>query len=99
MAQARTDGFQSGQVRPDTVSDIFGLKVYTKSGFYLGTVEDIRLNFDMQSSTGLALTDVNPELEEAADLSKNGVVIPYNWVESVNDIVLTINLIERLHTS
>ncbi len=97
MATARTDGFQSGQARPDTISDIFGLKVYTKSGVYLGTIDDIRVDFTQQSSTGIVLTDVNPELEKAADSSGQGVVIPYSWVEAVHDVVLTIDIIKRLN--
>lgn len=95
MSKAKSDGLQSsGQTRPDTVSDIFGQKVYSKSGVYLGVVEDVRLNFNQNGATGIALTDVNPNLREVAD--NNKVVIPYNWVESVHDIVLTINIIDRL---
>ena len=95
MATNETSSLTRGQARPDTVSDIFGLEVYTRSGVYLGTVEDVRLDFSQRSSTGVALTDVNPEIEEAAG-GGSGVVIPYNWVDAVHDVVLTIDIIERL---
>lgn len=94
MSTAQTD-LQTGQARPDTVSDIFGQKVYTTSGVYLGIVEDVRLNFGQNGATGIALTDVNPELQEAAG-DGEGVIIPYSWVESVHDVVLTIDIIKRL---
>lgn len=94
MSTAQSD-LQSGQARPDTVSDIFGQKVYTTSGVYLGVVEDVRLNFGQDNATGVALADVNPELQEAAG-DGDGVIIPYSWVESVHDVVLTIDIIKRL---
>ena len=95
MATAKSDGLKSTQSRPDTVSDMFGLKVYTTSGVYLGTVEDVRVDFGHDGATGVALTDVNPEIQEAAG-SGNGVLIPYSWVESVHDVVLTIDIVKRL---
>lgn len=87
---------ESVHTRPDTVSDAFGQKVYTDSGVYLGRVEDVRVNFNEDSATGIALTDVNPEVRESAGSSGDGVVIPYSWVKSVHDVVVTINIVERL---
>ncbi len=89
----------SAKARPDTVTDIIGLDVYSKNGVYIGEVEDIRLNFSQKCSTGVALKDVNPEIEKVAKNSKNGVVIPYNWLESVHDIIITIDIIQRLDFS
>lgn len=89
----------SAKARPDTVTDIIGLDVYSKNGVYIGEVEDIRLNFSQECSTGVALKDVNPEIEKVAKNSKNGVVIPYNWLESVHDIIITIDIIQRLDFS
>lgn len=95
MSTTETDGLQSTKARPDTVSDIFGLKVYSRSGVYLGVVEDVRLNFGQNGATGVALTDVNPEVQEVAG-GGEGVIIPYSWVESVHDVVLTIDIVRRL---
>jgi sporulation protein YlmC with PRC-barrel domain len=86
---------RQGNARPDTVSDIFGLEVYTRNGVYLGTVDDVRVNFTQNGATGVALTDVNPEIKEVAG-SGNGVVIPYSWVEAVHDVMLTIDIVKRL---
>lgn len=99
MSTVKNEGLVSGQVRPDTVSDVFGLKVYSESGVYLGTVEDVRVDFGTNGATGLALTEVNPQLQEAAGNSKKGVVIPFGWVESVHDVVVTIDILERLDYS
>lgn len=96
MASTWSEGLENGQARPDTVSDIFGLKVYTKSGVYVGTVDDVKVDFNQRKATGIALTDVNRELKKAANDSSNGVVIPYTWIDSVHDVVLTIDIIERL---
>lgn len=95
MSTALSDELESTKARPDTVSDMFGLKVYSKSGVYLGVVEDVRLNFTQDGATGVALTDVNPEVQKVAG-DGNGVVIPYSWVESVHDVVLTIDIVKRL---
>lgn len=86
----------TSKARPDTVSDIVGLEVYTKSGTYIGTVEDIRVNFNQNTANGVALQDVNSELEQASNSSGKGIVIPYHWINSVHDIIITIDIIKRL---
>lgn len=95
MSQAQKSS--PDHITPDTVTDIYGLEVYTQAGVYLGVVEDVRLDFRQNSATGLALVDVNRELQEES--RDEGVVIPYNWVESVHDIVITIDVVNRLRTS
>lgn len=89
----------TSKARPDTVSDIVGLEVYTKGGTYIGTVEDIRVNFNHNSATGVALKDVNTELKQASSGSSEVIVIPYNWIQSVHDIIITIDIINRLDYS
>lgn len=96
MATTTKSHFESGQARPNTVTDIVGLEVYTESGVYIGEVDDVRLDFNQQSSTGIALTNLNPELSQVTENSKKGVVIPYNWLTSVHDVVLTIDFLRRL---
>jgi len=87
------------KARPDTVTDIIGLDVYSINGVYIGEVDDIRLDFSQECSTGIALKNVNSEIEKIANNSKNGVIIPYNWIESVHDIIVTIDIIQRLDFS
>lgn len=96
MSTAKNKHFSNEHARPDTVTDIIGLDVYTKNGVYIGEVDDIRLDFNQTKSTGVALKDINPELLKVVDNSRDGVVIPYTWVDSIHDIVITINLLERL---
>lgn len=96
MSKLESEGLNRTQVTPSTVDDAFGLKVYTEQGVYIGEVDDIRLNFNQNGATGLALTNTNPELEEAATGGNQGVIVPYSWVNSVNDVVLTIDVIGRL---
>lgn len=82
--------------RPSTISDIVGLKVYTQTGVYVGTVDNVRVDFQQNQSTGVALTDVNQQIQKAVGDTAQNVVIPYSWVESVHDIVVTIDLLARL---
>lgn len=82
--------------RPDTVTDIIGLDVYTRSGVYIGEVDDVKLDFTQQSAIGIALTNINPELKTIKDSNQEGVVIPYKWSNSIHDIIITIDILRRL---
>jgi len=97
MSTSMKNSFESTQARPDTVTDIVGLDVYTEKGVYIGEVGDVRLNFNQNSSTGIALKNINPELSQYIDNNNEGVVIPYTWLTSVHDIVVTIDFINRLN--
>lgn len=98
MSNASTNQRQTAEARPATISDIIGLKVYTQSGVYLGTVDDIRADFSKKQATGVALTDVNREVTKKLD-SQKGVVIPYSWVQSVHDVVITLDILDRLQVN
>lgn len=80
------------------VSDLYGLKVYTANGVYIGTVDDVRVNFREQKVNGLALKDVSPTVRNKTKEQTEPVVIPYGWVESVHDIIITIDVVDRLKT-
>lgn len=97
MSLSQDQQFQESNARPDTVSDIVGLKVYTTSGVYVGTVDDLQLGFDQKEATGVALTDVNAEIQKKVDRNKKGVIIPYPWIEAVHDVVLVFDVIDRLN--
>lgn len=96
MSSARQSRSRESKIRLDKISDIYGQKVYSKKGVYLGTVTDVKLDFSEADAVGIALTDVNQDLKEATENNRNGVVIPYKWVESVHDVVLTIDVVQRL---
>lgn len=67
------------------ISTLFGLRVYTDEGRYVGKVEDVVIDLNGRYVKGLALGDYNKVL---IDSRAPGVIIPYRLVKSVGDIVL-----------
>ena len=82
---------------PQEITTLVGREVYSKNGVFVGEVEDIRLDLDRQSVTGLALHQLNNELFSADARSARGVIIPYRWVQAVGDVVIVNDIVERLH--
>ena len=85
--------------QPQEITSLVGREVYTKNGVFLGEVEDLRLNLDAESVTGLALHELNRELfaEEAA--GARGVIVPYRWVQAVGDVIIVNDIAERIQRS
>ena len=81
---------------PQEITTLVGREVYSKNGVFVGEVEDIRLDLDRQTVTGLALHQLNTELFDAEVQSARGVIIPYRWVQSVGDVVIVNDIVERL---
>ncbi|HID42514.1 MAG TPA: photosystem reaction center subunit H [Archaeoglobaceae archaeon] len=67
------------------ISTLFGLKVYTDEGRYVGKVDDVVIDLEKRQVRGLALGDYNKVL---IDSKAPGIIIPYRLVKSVGDIVL-----------
>lgn len=67
------------------LTSLFNLAVYTKEARYVGKVKDVALDVDKRGIKGLALIDVNPEV---FNVGSERVIVPYEWVDSVKDIVL-----------
>ena len=82
---------------PQEITTLVGREVYSNNGVFVGEVEDIRLDLDKQSVTGLALHQLNTELFDAETRSSRGVIIPYRWVRAVGDVVIVNDVVERLH--
>ncbi|WP_277541416.1 PRC-barrel domain-containing protein [Haloarcula laminariae] len=82
---------------PQEITTLVGREVYSKNGVFVGEVEDIRLDLDRQTVTGLALHQLNTELFDAETGSARGVIIPYRWVQAVGDVVIVNEIVERLH--
>jgi sporulation protein YlmC with PRC-barrel domain len=61
-----------------------GLRVYTKSGMYVGKVDNVALDLPNRLIRGLLLTGTNPNLIEGG----RSVLVPYRWVLAVGDIML-----------
>jgi sporulation protein YlmC with PRC-barrel domain len=81
---------------PQEITTLVGREVYSKNGAFVGEVEDIQLNLDRQSVTGLALHRLNNELFDAEVQSARGVILPYRWVQAVGDVVIVNGIVERL---
>ena len=84
---------------PQEITTLVGREMYSKNGVFVGEVEDIRLDLDRQTVTGLALHQLNNELFGAEVRSARGVIIPYRWVQAVGDVVIVNDIVERLRQS
>jgi sporulation protein YlmC with PRC-barrel domain len=85
------------ETAPQEITTLVGREVYTKNGVFVGEVEDLRLDLDVQQVTGLALHQLNAELFDDKVNSSRGVIVPYRWVQAVGDIVIINDVVERLH--
>ncbi len=80
----------------DEITALVGREVYSNNGVFVGEIEDVRLNLDQQTVTGLALGELNSELFTRTVQPGKGVILPYRWVRAVGDVVLVNDIIERL---
>lgn len=83
---------------PQEITSLVGREVYSNNGVYIGEVQDLRLDLDAETVTGLALTDVNRDIFEGVVGRRQGVLIPYRWVRAVGDVVLIADTVERLRS-
>ena len=67
------------------ISTLFGLKVYTDEGRYVGVVEDVVIDVERKQIRSLALSEYNKFL---IDSKAPGVLIPYRLVKAVGDIII-----------
>ena len=81
---------------PQEITSLVGREVYSNNGVFLGEVEDLRLDLDTQQVTGLALADLTRELFAREAAAARGVIVPYRWVQSVGDVVITSDIVERV---
>ncbi|WP_459193925.1 PRC-barrel domain-containing protein [Halosimplex sp. J119] len=85
------------ETAPQEITTLVGREVYTKNGVFVGEVEDLRLDLDVQQVTGLALHQINGELFDSEVRSSRGIIVPYRWVQAVGDIVIVNDVVERVH--
>ncbi|WP_254534497.1 PRC-barrel domain-containing protein [Halomarina litorea] len=81
---------------PQEITSLVGREVYSNNGVFVGQVEDLRLDLDTETVTGLALADLNDELFRDRARGARGVIIPYRWVRAVGDVILINDIIERM---
>ncbi|WP_436924630.1 PRC-barrel domain-containing protein [Halosimplex amylolyticum] len=87
------------ETAPQEITTLVGREVYTKNGVFVGEVEDLRLDLDVQQVTGLALHQINGELFDPEVSASRGIIVPYRWVQAVGDIVIVNDVVERVHGS
>ncbi|PSP83216.1 photosystem reaction center subunit H [Halobacteriales archaeon QS_1_68_17] len=80
---------------PQEITSLVGREVYTTNGVFVGEVEDIRLNFETISVTGLALAELNRELFGSDTSGARGIIVPYRWVQAVGDVIIVSDIVER----
>jgi sporulation protein YlmC with PRC-barrel domain len=78
------------------ITALVGREVYSNNGVFVGEVEDVRLDLDGVQVTGIAVHRTNKELFGDRTAGKNGVIVPYDWVQAVGDVVLVSDVIERI---
>jgi sporulation protein YlmC with PRC-barrel domain len=78
------------------ITALVGREVYSNNGVFVGEVEDVRLDLDRETVTGLALGQLNGELFAGRVERGKGVMIPYRWVRAVGDVVLVSDVVERV---
>jgi len=83
---------------PQEITSLVGREVYSNNGVFVGEIEDVRLDLDARSVTGLALAELNHELFAGRVDANTGVIVPYRWIRAVGDVVLINDVIERLDT-
>jgi len=67
------------------ISTLFGLKVYTDEGRYVGVVEDVIIDVERRQILCLALSEYNKFLINS---KAPGILIPYRLVKAVGDIII-----------
>ncbi|ELZ23758.1 PRC-barrel domain protein [Halosimplex carlsbadense 2-9-1] len=85
------------ETAPQEITTLVGREVYTKNGVFVGEVEDLRLDLNVEQVTGLALHQINAELFGPDVSGSRGVIVPYRWVQAVGDIVIVNDVVERVH--
>lgn len=81
---------------PQEITSLVGREVYSNNGVFVGQVEDLRLDLDTESVTGLALAELNRDLFRDQASGARGVIVPYRWVRAVGDVILVNDVVERI---
>jgi sporulation protein YlmC with PRC-barrel domain len=81
---------------PQEITSLVGREVYSNNGVFVGEVEDVRLDLNEESVTGIALAGLNEELFGGRIAPEKGVMLPYRWVRAVGDVILVNDVVERL---
>lgn len=69
------------------ITALINREVYTSSGVFVGTVEDVKLDFNSLEISDLVVGEINRSAFEL-ERGKQGFLTPYRWVRAVGDIVV-----------
>jgi sporulation protein YlmC with PRC-barrel domain len=70
------------------MSGVFGKDVFTTKGIFAGRVADMRVNLGKFRINSLVLDVGKASFLSGLIGNKRGVVVPYQYVENVGDVVL-----------
>ncbi len=68
----------------EEASELIGMQVYTPSGVFLGSVNNLVIDVDTRKVDGLFISESNPLLVE----DSKAVNVPFRWIQSVGDVIL-----------
>ena len=70
------------------VSDMFNKDVFTDKGFYYGKVSDVEFDLSRFKLRAIVIEAAKGTFLGKIVGNKKGVIVPYQMVESIGDIVL-----------
>ena len=71
------------------ISETLGKEIYTTKGLYVGKAYDAMINLEKASVSGIVVSDVaNGCLRDTVSDPSKKIVLPYNIVTSIGNIIL-----------
>lgn len=68
----------------EEASELIGMQVYTPSGVFLGSVNNLVIDVDTRKVDGLFISESNPLLVE----DSKAVNVPFRWIQAIGDVIL-----------
>ena len=77
------------------ITDLFGLKIYSENGMYVGEIEDLFIDIDSKRIESLAVGNLTSEIGDLG--THRGVKIPFRLVKSISDVVVIRHIPQLFH--
>lgn len=74
------------------VTDMFGKDVFTLKGQYCGRISNMKMDLAKFRIQSLMLEIARGSFLSSLIGSKKGIIVPYNFVESIGDVVIIKNI-------
>ncbi len=75
------------------LSEIYGKDVFTNKGVFCGNIEDIKVNFKKFRVKSIVISAAKGSYLSQVVGKKKGVIIPYQMVKSIGDIVIVKHIV------